>query len=121
MAGKGQGFAKFGGVDGFKFRPFDAFHLGQREQKRGLKTVAGADGVGDPTLPVCAFGQSSCNADGSMSAWGPWQQVSRLGNPLINEVIIPTTKKDYWNSQKPAGDSQFAKYYLAPELTAVTV
>ena len=42
------------------------------------------------------------NADGSMSACGPWQQVSRLGNPLINEVIIPTTKKDYWNSQKPS-------------------
>src|SRR4029079_14579415 len=50
---------------------------------------------------------------------GPWQQVSRLGNPLINEVIIPTAKKDYWNSQKPAGDAQFAKYYLAPEITAV--
>src|SRR4029453_15565394 len=59
------------------------------------------------------------NADGSMSAWGPWQQVSRLGNPLINEVIIPTTKKDYWNSQRPSKDSQFAKYYLAPEVTAV--
>ena len=50
---------------------------------------------------------------------GPWQQVSRLGNPLINEVVIPTTKKDYWNSQKPDKDSQFAKYYEAPELTAV--
>ncbi len=54
-----------------------------------------------------------------MSACGPWQQVSRLGNPLINEVIIPTAKKDYWNSQKPASDSQFAKYYKAPEITAV--
>ena len=58
-------------------------------------------------------------ADGSMSSSGPWQQVSRLGNPLINEVIIPTTRKDYWNSQRPSKDSQFAKYYLAPELTAV--
>ena len=54
-----------------------------------------------------------------MSASGPWQQVSRLGNPLINEVIIPTAKKDYWNSQKPSGDSQFATYYKAPEVTAV--
>jgi uncharacterized protein DUF4331 len=59
------------------------------------------------------------NPDGSMSSWGPWQQVSRLGNPLINEVIIPTKKKDYWNSQRPHNDSQFAKYYLAPEVTAV--
>ena len=59
------------------------------------------------------------NANGTMSASGPWQQVSRLGNPLINEVIIPTAKKDYWNSQKPSNDSQFAKYYKAPEITAV--
>jgi len=61
----------------------------------------------------------SLNANGTMSWSGPWQQVSRLGNPLINEVVIPTAKKDYWNSQKPDKDSQFAKYYLAPELTSV--
>ncbi|MFL5681517.1 MAG: DUF4331 domain-containing protein [Chloroflexota bacterium] len=59
------------------------------------------------------------NANGTMSTSGPWQQVSRLGNPLINEVVIPTTKKDYWNGQKPNKDSQFASYYKAPELTAV--
>jgi hypothetical protein len=59
------------------------------------------------------------NADGTTSPHGPWQQISRLGNPLINEVIIPTSKKDYWNSQHPYKDSQFAKYYKAPELTAV--
>jgi hypothetical protein len=58
-------------------------------------------------------------ADGSIATFGPWQQVSRLGNPLINEVIIPTEKKDYWNSQSPSNDSQFAKYYRAPEITAV--
>jgi hypothetical protein len=57
--------------------------------------------------------------DGSITTSGPWRQVSRLGNPLINEVIIPTDKKDYWNSQGPAGDAQFAKYYKAPELAAV--
>ena len=59
------------------------------------------------------------NADGTTSPRGPWQQISRLGNPLINEVIIPTGKKDYWNSQHPYKDSQFAKYYKAPEITAV--
>ncbi|MGZ4441001.1 MAG: DUF4331 domain-containing protein [Gaiellaceae bacterium] len=40
-----------------------------------------------------------------------WVQVSRLGNPLINEVLIPTEQKDYWNSQPPARDKQFEKYY----------
>jgi hypothetical protein len=58
-------------------------------------------------------------ANGTIKTSGPWQQVSRLGNPLINEVIIPTVKKDYWNSQKPSGDSQFAQYYKAPEFPAV--
>ena len=48
-----------------------------------------------------------------------WVQVSRLGNPLINEVIIPTNKKDYWNSQSPAKDSQFASDYTNPILAAV--
>ena len=39
---------------------------------------------------------------------GPYIQVSRLGNPLFNEVIIPMGKKDYWNTQPPAHDKQFA-------------
>jgi hypothetical protein len=34
-------------------------------------------------------------------------------------VIIPTAKKDFWNGQKPSSDWQFAKYYKAPEITAV--
>jgi hypothetical protein len=48
-----------------------------------------------------------------------WVQVSRLGNPLINEVLIPTAKKDYWNAQSPANDKQFAQYYSSPILAAV--
>src|SRR5947207_1145085 len=48
-----------------------------------------------------------------------WTQVSRLGNPLINEVVIPTGMKDYWNRTKPAGDAQFKKYYTSPILAAV--
>ncbi len=48
-----------------------------------------------------------------------WVQVSRLGNPLINEVIIPTNKKDYWNSTSPANDSQFEQDYTNPILAAV--
>jgi Domain of unknown function (DUF4331) len=56
---------------------------------------------------------------GSSSASGPWVQVSRLGNPLINEVIIPLALKDRWNSQAPRGDSQFAKYYTSPALAKI--
>jgi hypothetical protein len=46
---------------------------------------------------------------------GPFTQVSRLGVPLINEVIIPLGKKDFWNTSEPKDDSQFAQFYSDPE------
>ncbi len=45
---------------------------------------------------------------------GPFVQVSRLGNPLINEVVIPMGDKDQWNAQQPADDAQFLRYYTDP-------
>jgi hypothetical protein len=45
-----------------------------------------------------------------------WVQVSRLGNPLINEVLIPTELKDKWNAATPDKDKQFAQYYSSPIL-----
>jgi hypothetical protein len=50
---------------------------------------------------------------------GAWVQVSRLGNPLINEVVIPTGLKDLWNRTSPSQDAQFVKYYKTPILAAV--
>jgi uncharacterized protein DUF4331 len=55
-------------------------------------------------------------ADGTKDGHGPWVQVSRLGNPLINEVVIPLGDKDLWNREDPSGDSQFAHYYTKPEV-----
>ena len=49
----------------------------------------------------------------------PWVQVSRLGNPLFNEVIIPTEMKDKWNSQTPAQDSEYVKFVTDPILAAL--
>ncbi len=48
---------------------------------------------------------------------GPFVQVSRLGNPLVNEVLIPIGKKNYWNSQKPVSEKQFVSYFAHPELS----
>ena len=48
-----------------------------------------------------------------------WVQVSRLGNPLINEVVIPTNLKDHWNATTPDQDKQFEKYYTNPILATV--
>jgi len=47
---------------------------------------------------------------------GPFVQVSRLAEPLINEVVIPLGKKDFWNRSDPKDDSQFVQHYLHPEL-----
>ena len=54
--------------------------------------------------------------DGAVVESGPWVQVSRLGNPLFNEVVVPMKEKDLWNSLPPDADDQFAKYVKHPEL-----
>ena len=50
---------------------------------------------------------------------GPWEQVSRLGNPLVNEVLIPMADKDKWNHTAPRFDSRFARYVNKPELAVL--
>lgn len=47
---------------------------------------------------------------------GPYVQVSRLGNPLVNEVIIPLGHKDTWNTLEPSQDKEFVSYYEHPGL-----
>jgi hypothetical protein len=55
-------------------------------------------------------------AQGKYVGHGPWEQVSRLGNPLFNEVVTPMAHKDMWNARQPKGDSMFEKYVNHPEL-----
>jgi hypothetical protein len=50
---------------------------------------------------------------------GPWIQVSRLGNPLVNEVLVPLGKKDRWNTLYPVGDKSFVSHYEHPELAGL--
>jgi hypothetical protein len=45
-----------------------------------------------------------------------WTQVSRLGNPLVNEVVVPTPFKDVWNRSAPVNDKQFAGPVVEPVL-----
>jgi hypothetical protein len=53
---------------------------------------------------------------GAYQYHGPWEQVSRLGNPLFNEVIVPMAEKDRWNAHRPDQDAAYAKYVHHPEL-----
>lgn len=50
---------------------------------------------------------------------GAWTQVSRLGNPLVNEVVIGLKDKDQFNHSKPSGDGQFIDYVTNPTLPAL--
>lgn len=59
--------------------------------------------------------------EGTASDSGPYVQVSRLGNPLVNEVVVPVSLKDYFNSQPPVKDSQFAAAVVNPELAKLIV
>ncbi len=52
-------------------------------------------------------------------AGGAWAQVSRLGMPLVNEVVIGLKDKDRFNSSKPTDDGQFATYVTNPTLPAL--
>jgi len=59
---------------------------------------------------------SRITEDGVHLWHGPFRQVSRLGNPLFNEVIVPMAEKDRWNSRPPSEDKRFAQFVTKPEL-----
>jgi len=56
------------------------------------------------------------NGPSGEQEYGSYVQVSRLGNPLINEAIIPRGRKDYWNAVTPYSDAAFDQYYQHPEV-----
>lgn len=55
----------------------------------------------------------------SEKAGGAWVQVSRLGNPLVNELVIGLPDKDKFNASKPQDDGQFLTYVTNPTLPAL--
>jgi len=115
-------------------RPFNPAHL------LPLPATAGHDGVANfnthtialqipisqlvrpPSTTIGVYASASrqqvriLRRDGSADELGQFVQVSRLGEPLINEVIIPLGQKDQWNRTDPADDRRFAGFYTNPEL-----
>jgi hypothetical protein len=60
------------------------------------------------------------NTDGGTGVeTGPYVQVSRMGNPLFNEVLVPLSKKDEWNAQPPVKDSAYANGVAHPEFSSL--
>ncbi|MEO6017613.1 MAG: DUF4331 domain-containing protein, partial [Polaromonas sp.] len=57
--------------------------------------------------------------DKAEKAGGAWTQVSRLGNPLVNELVIGLPDKDKFNASQPKDDTQFLTYVSNPTLPAL--
>lgn len=89
-------------------------------QKTGL-SVSSATSILDGNFVIGVWASASrmqikTLSAGNESFSGTWVQVSRLGMPLTNEVIIPIGMKDKWNSDNPYYDVQYAQYFSNPEL-----
>ena len=93
--------------------------------QRDKKPVAMAANALDPDFVIGVWANASrpsttvLSTDGSKpTVSGPFVQVSRLGMPLTNEVIIPVGMKDKWNAITPydAREQEFAGYFANPEL-----
>jgi hypothetical protein len=91
-------------------------------QKDG-KTTAQASSILDPDFVIGVYASASRpsittfdSTGGKPVGSGSWVQVSRLGMPLTNEVVIPIGQKDKWNATSPSNDLQFASYFKNPEL-----
>ena len=65
---------------------------------------------------VASVGAVASNPTGASIEGGAWSQVSRLGMPLVNELIIGLPDKDRFNASSPKNDAQFADYVTNPSL-----
>ena len=104
-----------------------ALQIDISDLQKDHKSVAQAANILDPDYVIGVWASASRqkirvlnqDGDGTESHQGPWIQVSRLGMPLTNEVIIPIGDKDYWNALTPyqeAATNVFGKYFYNPEL-----
>lgn len=72
------------------------------------------------SLPQAQVLDPSPSVDDPTANGGAWTQVSRLGSPVVNEVVIGLPDKDLFNASHPANDvSNFGTYVLFPTLPAL--
>ena len=127
-------------------RPFNPAHLIPLSKARGQDDLSGFNvnsiAIQVPTSRLTSDGQPVAAPDAEnalIGVWagasrrsqtvldgagdadisGDWAQVSRLGNPLINEVLIGIGDKDGWNASNPVNDGDYESRYTDPELAAI--
>lgn len=87
---------------------------------RDGKSVAAADAKNAVVGVWASTERPALTVEGTGKGRGKYVQISRLGNPLVNEVVIPLGQKDKFNRTKPKDDAKnYGKYVLNPELAAV--
>ena len=126
-------------------RPFNRAHLIKRATARGVDAVAGKnvhsialqvpivqltadrqglENPGDPQAVIGVWSQTqrfatrTIKADGTRENTGDFVNVSRLGSPLVNEVVVPLKFKDFFNGSEPKDDAAngYAPLVTDPEL-----
>jgi Domain of unknown function (DUF4331) len=101
-------------VAGYNTKSF-VLQVPESEVTRNGKQVAGANAK-NAVIGVWSTTERKRVSVHGHRASREWVQVSRLGNPLINEVVIPIGKKDKFNATSPANDAKnFGKFALNPE------
>ncbi len=85
----------------------------------GTETVIGAYTTASLRQGQLLNGSPATGLNKAATVGGAWTQVSRLGMPLVNEVIIGTDDKDKFNASKPKDDGQFIDYVTNPVLPAL--
>ena len=119
-------FANLGGV--FDLLNFSGATTGAEDYLAGINVhsivLSVPSGMltagGDPVIGVWATASRKAmtvlNGNGTKTESGNWVQVSRLGNPLVNEVVIGLNQKDLFNGSTPSGDGQFLSRVTDPIL-----
>ena len=85
----------------------------------GAETVIGGWTTASVRQGRLINGKPGSGNDKVEKAGGAWTQVSRLGNPLVNELVIGLPDKDKFNSSQPKDDGQFLTYVSNPTLPAL--
>jgi hypothetical protein len=87
--------------------------------ERGADPVIGAWTTASLHQHIVLLASPKSGHQTTAVAEGPWTQVSRLGMPLVNELVIGLPDKDRFNGSKPKDDRQFAQYVSNPTLPAI--
>ena len=91
------------------------------KNKNTPSDIKNGDSVIGVWTTASRMGTRVLNTNGTQDNSGNWIQVSRLGAPLVNEVVVPLAAKNLFNGSKPENDAQFANGVTDPELGKLLV